>query len=75
MISMFVSNAVECGFEPWSDQTKDNKIDICCFSTVTLRATLRRKSKDWFAQNRDNVSERRVERYVYTQICFSKLAL
>ena len=36
-------------------QTKDNKIGICCFSAK--HTMLRRKSKDWLAQNQDNVQE------------------
>ena len=36
-------------------QTKDYKIGICCFSTK--HAALRSKSKDWLAQNQNNVSE------------------
>ena len=32
MVSVLASSTrVERGFEPRSDQTKDNKIDICCF--------------------------------------------
>jgi hypothetical protein len=50
-----MSNAVGCGFEPRSGQTKNYEISICSFSTK--HATLRRKSKDWLIQNRDNVSE------------------
>jgi len=38
-----------------SGQTKDNKISICWF--FTSHAVFRRKSKDWLAQNQDNVSE------------------
>jgi hypothetical protein len=41
--------------EPRSGQTKDYKIGICCFSAKN--AVLRRKSKDWLARNRNNVSE------------------
>jgi hypothetical protein len=55
MISMLDSCKVERGFEPWSGQTKDYKIDICCFSAK--QAALRRKNKDWLARNQDNVSE------------------
>ena len=33
MVSMLASSAVDHGFEPGSCQTKDYKIDICCFST------------------------------------------
>jgi hypothetical protein len=40
---------------PRSGQPKDFKIGICCFSTKHV--ALRRKSKDWFTQNQDNVSE------------------
>jgi len=49
---------LECGrslFEPWSGQTKDYKIGICCFSAK--HAALRRKSKYWLARNQNNVYE------------------
>jgi hypothetical protein len=39
MVTMFASSAVDFGFEPRSDQTKDYKIGICCFSAK--RAALR----------------------------------
>jgi hypothetical protein len=55
MVSMLASSGVDRGFEPRSDQIKDYKIGICCFSTK--HAALRRKSKDWLVQNQDNVSE------------------
>ena len=55
MVSVFASSAVDRGFESRSGQTNDYKIGICCFSTK--HAALRRKSKDWFARNQDNVSE------------------
>ena len=54
MVSMLASCAVDHGFEPRSDQTKDYKIGICCFSAK--HAGLRRKTKDWLAWNQDNVS-------------------
>jgi hypothetical protein len=54
MVSMLASIVVDHGFEPRSSQTKDYKVGICCFSAK--HATLRRKSKDWLAQNQDNVS-------------------
>ena len=38
-----------------SGQIKDYEIGICCFST--MHAALKRKSKDWLAQSRDNVAE------------------
>jgi hypothetical protein len=55
MISVLASSVVDCGFEPPLGRNKDNKIGICCFSTK--HAALRRKSKNWLAQNQDNVSE------------------
>ena len=54
MVSKLASSAVDHGFEPRSGQTKDYKIGICYFSAK--QAALRRKSKEWLAQNRDNVS-------------------
>jgi hypothetical protein len=55
MVSVLASSAVDRGFEHRSDQTKDYKIGICCFSGK--HATLRRRSKDWLARNQNNVSE------------------
>jgi hypothetical protein len=55
MVSVLSSSAVESGLEPWSGQTKDNKIGICYFSTKYT--VLKRKSKDGLAQNQGNVSE------------------
>ena len=54
MVSMLASSAVDRGFESRSGQTKDYKIDICCFSAK--HEALRRKSNDWLARNQDNVS-------------------
>jgi hypothetical protein len=55
MVSMLASTSVDCGVESRSGQTKDYKIGICCFSAKHV--ALRRKSKDWLARNRDNVSK------------------
>ena len=55
MVSVFVSSAVDRGFEPRSGQTKDYKIVCCCYSAND--AVLRRKSKDRLARNQNNVSE------------------
>jgi hypothetical protein len=55
MVSMLASSAVDRGSEPRSGKTKDYKIVICCFSAK--HAALKSKSKDWLAQNLDNVSE------------------
>ena len=35
MVSVLTSSEVDRGFEPWSGQTKDSKIDICCFPLST----------------------------------------
>ena len=53
MVSVLTLSAVYRGFEPRSGQTKDYKIDICYF--FAKHASLRKKSKDWLARNRDNV--------------------
>jgi hypothetical protein len=45
MVSVLASKVVDRGFEPGSDQIKDYKIDICCFSAK--HTELRSKSKDW----------------------------
>ena len=55
MVSVFASSVVDRGFKPWSGQTKDYTIGMCCFSTK--HAALRSKSKDWLARNQNNVSE------------------
>jgi hypothetical protein len=54
MVSVLASSEVDRGFELRSDQTKDYKIGICCFSARHI--ALRRKSKDWMSRNQDNVS-------------------
>jgi len=54
-------------------KTKDYKIGICCFSAK--HAALRRKSKDWLAQNQDNVSEWSDMSILSTDCNFSELAL
>jgi len=51
---MLTSSTIDCGLGPQSGQTKDYKISICCFSAKNV--VLRRKSTDWLAWNKDNVS-------------------
>jgi hypothetical protein len=55
MVSVLAPSVVDRRFEPWSGQTKDYKIGICCFSVKD--ASLMRKSEDWLARNQENVSE------------------
>ena len=55
MVSVLTSSGVDREFETRSGQTKDYEIGICFFSTK--HAALRKKSKNWLAQNQDNVSE------------------
>jgi hypothetical protein len=55
MINVLASSVVDRGFEHRSDQTKDYKIGICCY--CDKHSELRRKSKDGFVRNQDNVSE------------------
>jgi len=54
MVDVLASNAVDRGFELRSGKP-DYKNDICCF--CAKHAALRKKSKDWFVQSPDNVSE------------------
>ena len=56
MVSVLASSAVDREFEQRSSQTKDYNIGNCCLSGAK-HAALRSKSKDWLAQNRNNVSE------------------
>ena len=65
------NKTIKSEFESRSDQTKDYTIGICCFSAKY--AALRRKSKDWLAQNQDNLSEWAT--CLYADCCFSELAL
>jgi hypothetical protein len=55
MVNVFVRSWVRDGCEPRSSQIKDYKISMCCFSAK--HAALKSMSKDWLAQNKDNVSE------------------
>ena len=55
MIIVLASSGVVRWFEPRSDQTKDYKMCMCCFSAK--HEALRRKSKYWLARNQDNVVE------------------
>jgi hypothetical protein len=43
MVSVLASSAVDRGFEPRSDQTKDYNIGICCFSAK--HTALKRKKQ------------------------------
>ena len=54
MVSVLASTVVDRGFEFRMGQTKEYNIGMCCSAK---HVTLRRKSKDWFARNQDNVSE------------------
>jgi hypothetical protein len=55
MVSVLTSIVVDHWFESWLDQTKDYKIGISWDSSK--HATLRSKSKDWLAQNQNDVFE------------------
>ena len=56
MVSVLASSVVDREFESRLGQTKDYTIGICCFSAK--HAVLRSKSKDWLAQNQNNVSSK-----------------
>jgi hypothetical protein len=53
MVSVLASDVVDRGQR--SDQIKDCRIGIFCFFTKHI--ALRSRSRDWLAQNQDNVSE------------------
>jgi hypothetical protein len=55
MVSVLASSVVDLEFRSWWGQNKDYIIGICCFSSK--HSALRSKSKDWWAQNQNNVSE------------------
>ena len=55
MVTVLTSSVVDHGIEPYSGQTKDYNIGICCFSAK--HAALRRQYKDWLAWNQAIVSE------------------
>jgi hypothetical protein len=52
---VLASSAGGHGFVPQSGQTKEYEIGICCFSAK--HAAFRRKSKDCWARNQENVYE------------------
>jgi hypothetical protein len=49
ILCMLTSSVVDCGHKPWSGQTKDYEIGICCLSAK--HATLRIESTDCFAED------------------------
>jgi hypothetical protein len=55
MVNILASSAADMEFESWSGQTKDYKIDICCFSAKD--AAFKRNNKERLRRNQDNVSE------------------
>jgi predicted LPLAT superfamily acyltransferase len=55
MVSLLAIIVVDREFEQWSGQTKDYEIGIWYFFLKHM--ALRSQSKDWLAQNRNNVSE------------------
>ena len=54
MVSVLASSAGYRGFEPRSGQIKYYEISICWFSAN--HGALKRKKKDGFARNQDNMS-------------------
>ena len=53
MVSVLASSALDHWLEPQLGQAKDYKIGICRFSGK--HAALRKKNKDWLAQNQNKV--------------------
>jgi hypothetical protein len=67
MVRVLAWSVVDHGFEPRLGQTKYYYISIRCF--FAKHAALRRKSKDWLAQNQKNST------CLSADCCFSELAL
>ena len=55
MVRVFTSSVINRELKSRSGQTMDYNIGVCCVSAN--HAALRSKSKNWLAQNQDNVSE------------------
>ena len=55
MVNVLALSEIDRGFDPRVGQTKDNKIDICCFSAQ--HAAITSKSKNDLARNQVNVSK------------------
>ena len=76
MVSVLTSSAIDREFKPRSGQPKNHKIGICCFSDK--HPPLGRKSKDWLARNKDNVSEwgdMSVRRLLFQRVATLKIQL
>jgi hypothetical protein len=65
MVSVIVASTVDGGFEPWSGQTKDYKIDICC---IFAKHSLRREQRQVVSNSRSCI---RVKRHFYPQTVVS----
>jgi len=65
-VVVLASSTVDRGFETRSGQTKDY-----IFVASPLSTQLRRKSKDWLAQNQNNISEWGIMSTVYPRIVVS----
>jgi hypothetical protein len=68
-ISVFYLLDNDRGFEPRSGQTKDYKIDICCFGAK--HTAFGSKSKDWLGRNQDNAST--CTRFVLLNIIINRI--
>jgi hypothetical protein len=55
IVSLLASSAIDRGFESRSGQTKDYQLVFVAYNAKHVE--LRRKNKDWLAQNQDKVSE------------------
>jgi len=53
IVNVLASSAVDHGLKPLSGQTKDYKINICCF--FDRNAAIRSNNKDWLDRNQNYV--------------------
>jgi hypothetical protein len=62
MVSLLLSSsAVNRELNAGSSQTKNYKTDMCCLSA--MHAALRRKSKDWVANEHDDTAQQSLTHY------------
>ena len=73
MVRVLVSNAVDRGFEPRSDQTKDYKIGICYFSAKDAALGKKRGAKTGWIGIRIMCPSGAI--CLSADCCFSELAL
>ena len=73
MVNVLAPSTVDRRFKPWSDQTKDYKIGICCFSAKHAAFNLGERAKTGWLGIRIMCPSGAT--YLPADCCFSELAL